>query len=285
MRTRGALVLAALLGAFVALAPPAGAQENDEEDKRQRASQHVEQGNRYKDAGEYERAAREYERAYELVPHAILFFNLGQVYRLAGERARAVDYYGRYLEADPTGQASAQARRFRGELERELKAEEAARRKRGRKDKKQKKEATAESGAATGEGTGAGDGAGTGTGADPDPPDDGKTLRIAGMATAGAGLAAVGVGIIFGLDARNKSDLLTNHNGPWTDKLLELQDKGKAAERRMFLFTGVGAAAIATGAVLYYYFGSRRSASAESELQASPVLTGDTVGFAIGGTF
>jgi tetratricopeptide (TPR) repeat protein len=280
MRTRGALIVAALLGALIALPPVALAQGDDEDDKRRRASRHVEQGNRYKDAGEYQRAAREYELAYELVPHAILFFNLGQVYRLAGKRARAIDYYDRYLEADPTGQASEQARRFRGELERELKAEEA--RKREKRDKKEKKEARAESGEATGEGTGAG--AGAGAGANPDPPDHRYTLRIAGMASAGAGLAAIGVGIVFGLDARNKSELLTNHNGAWTDKLLDLQDKGKASERRMFLFTGLGAAAIATGAVLYY-FGSRRSAPADSELQAAPVLTSDTFGLAISGTY
>src|SRR5690606_10938706 len=70
---------------------------------------------------------REYEKAYELVPHAVLFFNLGQVYRLDGNRERALEYYQRYLALDPDGRASSQARRFVKELEREIAREKARR--------------------------------------------------------------------------------------------------------------------------------------------------------------
>ena len=303
-RVRGRLVLAGLgpllvvLGLLVVATPAARAQpgeggDAEAQERRRRASAHVEQGDRYKEAGEFAKAAREYEKAYELVPHAVLFFNIAQVHRLGGDRPRALEYYERYLAAEPDGRASAQARRFAAELEREIRAEE------------RRRQGSGEGGGDTGDGdtgggdtgdgdTGDGDTGGGDTGGGPGPVIRGGTdtarpgrgMRIAGMAAAGAGAVSLGVGVVFGLKARSISDEISTHEGAWTDDDLARQDDGRSAERMMFVATGVGVAAIAAGAVLYY-LGHSAGAEAEagSRLEAAALVTGDSVGLAVGGRF
>ncbi len=261
-----------------------------EADKRRRAGKHVEEGDRYKEAGDYEAAAREYEKAYELVPHPELFFNLAQVYRLGGKKEKALEYYERYLAVEPNGRAAAQARRFAKQLKKDL-------------DKAKRKEhasggsgSGSESGSGSGSGSESGSGSGSESGAGSggevtrrvEPEHPGRTLRIAGMATAGAGLLAIAVGIKYGLDARRISNDHSNHDeGQWSEAELKSQTVGKRAEKRMFIGTGVGAALIAGGAVLYYLGHSARAHAEESEqgVAASPLISGDTLGVALSGRF
>jgi hypothetical protein len=84
--------------------------------------------------------------------------------------------------------------------------------------------------------------------APPAPASPGRGLRIAGIATGGAGVVALGVGIGFGLKARS----ISNEAAHWSTFDPKRDSDGKAANRNMYVFTGVGAAAIATGSVLYY---------------------------------
>jgi tetratricopeptide (TPR) repeat protein len=257
------------------------------EEKRRRASRHVEEGDRYKEAGQYDRAAREYEKAYELVPHAVLIFNLGQVTRLGGEKRRALEYYERYLAAEPDGRASEQARSFVAELKREIRAEE----RKGRGG-----DGRAGSGAKDGSGAGPDSGGGSGVdvggggagggaadigaGLRPGPP--GRGMRIGGMAAAGAGAVSLGVGVVFGMKARSISDEISTHDDAWTDEILARQDEGRRAERVMLVATGLGVAAVAAGAVLYYL---GHSAESGGRLEASAMVTGDSFGLVVGGRF
>src|SRR6185503_9060186 len=197
----------ALLVAVGAGAARAG-DDPGEADKRKRAGKHVEEGDRYKEAGDYDAAAREYEKAYELVPHPELFFNLAQVYRLGKKKEKALEYYERYLAGEPNGRAAAQARKFAKQLKKEL-------------DKAKDKEhagSGSESGSGSGSESGSGSGSESGSGSGGDltrrvePSHPGRTLRIAGMATAGAGLVALAVGIKYGLDARRISNDLSGHD-------------------------------------------------------------------------
>jgi hypothetical protein len=121
-------------------------------------------------------------------------------------------------------------------------------------------------------------------------------LRIAGMATAGAGVVALAVGIKYGLDARRISNDLSDHDamapndGMWTEAELKSQAVGKRAEKRMFIGTGLGAAFIAGGAVLYYLGHRERESAAEAApetegISAAPVIDTDTLGFALSGRF
>jgi len=252
-----------------------------EVDKRKRAGKHVEEGDRYKEAGDYDAAAREYEKAYELVPHPELFFNLAQVYRLGKKKEKALEYYERYLAVEPNGRAAPQARKFARQLKKEL-------------DKAKAKEQSGSesgSGSSSGSGSGSASGSESGSGGDltrrVEPSHPGRTLRIAGMATAGAGLVALAVGIKYGLDARRISNDLSDYDQMWTQAALDRQAVGKRAEKRMFIGTGLGAAFIAGGAVLYYLGHSARAHAEESEqgVAAAPLVSGDTFGIALGGHF
>ncbi len=257
---------------------------DDEADDRKRAGKHVEEGDRYKEAGNYEAAAREYEKAYELVPHPELFFNLAQVYRLGGKKEKALEYYERYLAVEPNGRAAAQARKFARQLKKELDRA---------KPREGKGGESAGSGSTSGSGSPAGSGSASGSGSGDltrrvEPSHPGRTLRIAGMATAGAGLVALGVGIKYGLDARRISNDLSGHDeGQWSEAEIKSQAVGKRAEKRMFIGTGLGAAFIAGGAVLYYLGHSARAHAEESDegVAAAPLVSGDTLGVALGGRF
>jgi hypothetical protein len=73
-------------------------------------------------------------------------------------------------------------------------------------------------------------------------------MRIAGLATGGAGVVALGIGVIYGLQAQS----LSSEASDWTTFDRKRNDEGKADERNMFVFTGIGAAALVAGGVLYY---------------------------------
>lgn len=272
-------------------------QPGSDEDARRRAGAHVERGDQFKEAGNYQGAAEEYLAAYELVPHPVLFFNLGQVYRLGGELEVALDYYERYLDAEPDGRAADQSRTYvkalRAELDRRSAQSQGGSSDAGKGDGKGAGQGT---NAGDGKGTGNGEGGGSATGGSSgsagtvmkdsgDRLSKGKTLRIAGMASAGVGVALVAVGIKFGLDASSISDELSEHDGTWTEELLAKQEQGRSAQTRMWLFSGLGVAAVAAGGALYY-LGLRADADhPEGRLTATPVLSGDAAGFAISGRF
>ena len=266
-------VLAALLAS---ISSSAWAQDNDGD--RRKAGAHVERGDRYKEAGDYERAASEYLAAYELVPHPVLFFNVGQVYRLAKQLDQALEYYQRYLEAEPGGRAADQARAYAEGLRRMIAERDA-------------QGGTGDGGTGDGGGGGSGQGGGgsggLGSGGTIDAGTDrapGRTLRLAGMATGGLGLVSLAIGFKFGADARSISNELSDHDGTWTEELLDRQDEGELANRRMVFFAGVGTAAVVAGGVLYY-FGWKAKSEERSSLAASPMVGPGQAGLMLSGQF
>jgi tetratricopeptide (TPR) repeat protein len=276
-----------ILLAACLLARPASAQEGSGADRRRQASYHVKKGDAFKEAGDYAAAAREYKNAYELVPHPVLFFNLAQVYRLDGDRKRALEYYERYLAMEPDGQASKQARQFADQLRDELASERegdgdpGARSDSGR-------DAEGDSGAATGAGAGSDGGtpAGSVSRRVSEPVKAGRGLRVAGLISGGAGLVAIGLGFKFGLDASRITDEINGHDaGEWPDALLARQAEGERAERNMFILTGAGAAAIAAGGVLYYLGHRARRDATERTVGVRPVAGGGQVGVVLAGSF
>jgi len=162
------------------------------------AKAHFKQAKAYQEAGAFARAVDEYKAAYELDPRPELLFNIAQAYRLAGDKKQALENYKQYLVAQPDGKGADEARVLVAELERQI-DEDAAK-------------------------------------VPPipvppvpvpvpppvpvhvDPPPPAResrsTLKIAGIASAGVGLVAVGAGVKFGLDARAASNAITSHLGP-----------------------------------------------------------------------
>jgi tetratricopeptide (TPR) repeat protein len=90
------------------------------------AKSYVAAGLAAQSSGDYDTAIELYRRAYDLVPHPVLLFNIAQVHRLAGRVDLAVELYQRFLATNPTGAETEIARALLEELE-ERKVEEARR--------------------------------------------------------------------------------------------------------------------------------------------------------------
>ena len=244
------MLTAVALGVLLSLALGVARAQDDGEDKRRRAGEHVEEGDRFKEQGAFDKAAEEYQKAYDLVPHPLLLFNLAQVYRLGGEKEKALDHYEKYLLRDPEGPAADQAREFADELKAELAAAP---------PKKKKKSG--------------GGGGGGGSRA--------KWLRYGGLASAGVGAIFLGVGIKYGLDARSASDQISGHEGAWDKDSLSLEKSGPRAEKRFYIFSALGAVAIAGGGVLYWL---GMKADQEGTV-VTPTASDDGAGVAVMGRF
>jgi tetratricopeptide (TPR) repeat protein len=109
-----------LLGAIGAVATPGRALAQSTPapvDKRQVAKQYVNAGLAAQASGDYETAITFYLKAYQLVPHPTLLFNMAQAHRLAGHIDRALALYKRYLSEDPRGAEAETARQHVSEIE------------------------------------------------------------------------------------------------------------------------------------------------------------------------
>jgi tetratricopeptide (TPR) repeat protein len=236
-------------------------------------------------AGDYPRAAEEYQAAYALAPLPALLFNLGSAYRRQAHVTHGVDdaraalrYYRAYLEADPTGAGSADARRFVAGLERELAAQPTAPTTPPAEPSQAAPPPVAVPAPAPLELDA--------TEAPPEPPAavarddernrDGRGLRIAGLVTAGAGVALIATGAVFAVQAHQAyGELAALPSGATWDQTKH--DSADASRDRAYLCVGVGAAAIATGAVLTFVLG--RTAAVQ------PAVGPSAVGLSLAGRF
>ncbi len=65
------------------------------------ARDHYRAGAQFYDLGEFDRAVVEFKAAYEIVPSAVLLYNIAQAYRMSGDKADALQFYKLYLSAKP----------------------------------------------------------------------------------------------------------------------------------------------------------------------------------------
>jgi len=72
-------------------------------DKTRVAKQYVDAGLAAQSSGDYDTAIEFYSKAYQLVRHPLLIFNMAQAHRLAGRIDVALRLYARYLQEDPNG--------------------------------------------------------------------------------------------------------------------------------------------------------------------------------------
>jgi tetratricopeptide (TPR) repeat protein len=119
------LLLATLLLAWVVWASPGAARAQPTPPaaaaQRAEAKRHVERGLAAQAAGDFDGAIELYKKAYALIPHPELLFNLGQAYRLKGRKTVAIRYYRRYLAADAEGRGAAESTAWVERLTREMK--------------------------------------------------------------------------------------------------------------------------------------------------------------------
>ena len=262
-------------------------------DKRKAAEAHFKQGRAYYDAGDMDRAIEQYEKANALVPHPVNDFNIALAHRAKGEKRKALARFKRYLELDPKGNRSDEASTYIAELEPVIEAEDAelarqeAERKRLEAERaeaeRQRKEAeriAAEKQAAIdAERRRNAEAAASERAAR-----ETRTLRWVGLGTATAGVISLGLGTYFGLKAKGYDDEINNADTEWNDELLGLWDKGESAEKKMFIFTGVGAAMTVAGGVVWY-LGHRKQGAMERDLSIVPTASPGKAGVSLIGRF
>lgn len=227
------------------------------------AKQHFKQGKALQDAGRYDDAVAEYRAAYEVDPRPEMLFNIAQVYRLGNHKQAAIDYYQQYLAGQPDGPGAREARQWIAELARQLEAD------RPLPSEPAKLEPPVPVPLSS---------------PPPSEPElrpltatrSSPPLRIAGLATAGTGAIALGLGVVFGIKARSAADTISNHQGPWTEGERHTFEDGQRANRIMIIGYAAGGALVATGAVLYY-LGART--------HVVPVTGERTAGLAVQGRF
>lgn len=273
----------------------------------------------------FSEAAGLYLRAFRLFPHAAFVFNAAQMHRLSGETGPAIAAYERYLEIDPEGAKAAEARTFITQLRRgkaaparadqdeeadaDGEAGEDAAGEDGEDDAGEDGEGDGEDAAGeddAGEDAAGEDGEAVADDAlaevDPDagaasrefddfdaedePVRTGRSLRIAGLATAAAGVIGFGIGIKYGLDAQSIADDLSQPRSMWGYEERELYEDGESAERTALIFMGIGGAALVTGGVLYLVGHNRDSTEVDTKsLAVSASASPDGVSMLLRGRF
>ncbi len=224
----GLALALALARSAAAQPPPAGGKKAEAEKRFQQAEA------LYK-RRDYLAAATEYQAAYDLSGLPGLLFNVAQSYRLGGEKERSVAAYRQFLERAPDHQLAALARAHLEALERELAAQARPAAEPARPARERAAAPPADLVAEA-----------------PSAPERGRGLRLAGLVSGGVGLVALGAALHYGVEARKASDAISDNREGWNASLLDRYDEGEAAETRMFVLSGVGAAALAAGGVLYY---------------------------------
>ena len=217
-----------------------------------------------KDRGDYEKAIELYQKAYELIPHPVMLFNIAQAHRLAKRLDEAARFYERYLAADPNGTEAADARTFLAEI--------------GSAAPPPTAPATEPAPVAPAAPVPSGPSASVQRDV---PASPGRTLRIAGLAVGGVGVACAGAALAFGLrlESIEKEQVKRFDQGlPYEPDRVRA---GEAAERNQYIAAALAGTFVVGGAVLYVV--GRRQGRAASTTAWMPMVGPDVAGIAMTG--
>ena len=253
------------------------------------------------DSQDYEGAVAEYRKSYELTKLPRLLLNIAQAYRLKGDTENALVFYQRFVAEQPPSndaqdiqylkEANEWIEQLGAELEQKRlqekrRQEELARAKRAQNPPPLQGDAKPHP--APRSKTGAGHSLVSSPSSDVHMQAHRKSrlgpLGVAGITSAGVGVVALGIGGYFGLRAQNLESNLNSERTGWTDKQIDDFENGKTAERRMFMFTGVGAGLVVVGAGLFV-FDWLDDRNDEARLTIAPTVDADRAGFSLSGTF
>ena len=247
------LRLAALLvGLSCATALPAAAANPALDEARQLTSRaSVEY-----DVGHFDQALDLYAKAYERYPKPALLFDIGQCHRLLGHFERAIFFYQGYLRGKPDAANRALVEQFILDSQKQLDAERAA------------AAATPSAPAPVAPAPAPADAPLPVPPSSPSqadasvlpatadassPPPAWSPLRIAGLATAGAGVVLIGAAIAEGLASSslsNQVSQLSSQHGTWSPQAQSEYDAGKSDATAANVLYVTGALVLAGGAVM-----------------------------------
>jgi len=250
--TRALVVLA--LVATPALADPRSTQA--------KADTLFEQGQAHYQAGEYQAAIPLFEEAYGLVHDPVYLFNIAQSYRKVADCFNAFEYYNRYLAQDPTSKQRDKVTAWLRELQpcveqRHKEQEDALDAEALRRDAERRRIEAAKPRFAD--------------------VDRGGPFRIAGIATASAGVIGLAAGVAFSIRGSNlQNELQTTcaKGCNWSDPAI--RDKDSAGTRaNVYAAIGwIGGGGAVLGGVGLYMLGRNRF----EHVQITPVNGGATIG-------
>ena len=268
---------AACVLVLLAAAAPARADDDVES-----ARTHYKHASRLYDLRHYREAAREFEAAYEAKDDPAFLYNIAQSYRLAGDAAEAMGAYQSYLRRARTGAHKREV---------ELRIEELTK----LVEEQRKQQQTPPNG--------------TNPPELPEPPptapppqshpveapapapspavhrdqggSPGRTKLIAGAVVAALGLAMIGVGIAYALEAGDASDQLSH---PMPGQVFDpnLESDGRTYQAWSIAGFAVGGAALVAGAVVIGLGVRERRAP---RIALVPALQPNGAGALVGGTF
>jgi tetratricopeptide (TPR) repeat protein len=241
------LILSSLLAvAVICTVPSSGFAQSK---GKQAAEGYYNKGMTAYSLGHFSEAIEEFEKAYAATPNAAFLFNIAQSHRQSGNPQRAVFFYRRYLEAEPQAKNRPDVERRIKDLEAQIeaaqeqkeqaavapppvvRAEPAVVSPAAEKDMRESSPPPAitlqESSTLS--------------------PRASRRLRVAGIATAGAGVAVIGAGVFFYLQARSLHQ--DAYSGTFDSSKHDSSSTYLTLSRASF---GVGSAAILAGAALYY---------------------------------
>ena len=276
--------------------------------KKQAARKYTEAGLTAAQLGDYDAAIALYEKAYALVPHPTLAFDMAEAHLLAGRIDQALTLYKRYLSDAPKGPLAQDARDRIAEIEAgkaaerkaeeerkaaerkaedERKAAEARKAEEARRVEEARKAAEAarvarERPAAEASSPSGAPGAtppqDTGSPEVASPP--GRSQRIAGIAIGAGGVVGVAIGIGFGIHARTLSNDLSKPRAMYDPSKI---DAGHRANTIAIVGMAGGAALAAAGAALYWW-GYTHGQSTE-RVSLAPIMSDQLAGLAVAGTW
>ena len=204
------------------------------------------EGRRLYDVREWDKAIAKFKEAYTLRPDAPSLFNLAQSYRLKSDCANAAGFYKTYRRNFPTEKNIAKVDQFIVEMEECAKTQAAS-------PPPVTDPVTVP--------------VVQPPGADPvvvTPPEqlpppstptarDRSWIKWTGIAMAGVGAVGIGLGVKFGLDGRSAKDDLAEvcATSCTSAQALAIEDDGKAANTKAYIFTSVGGALLVGGVVMF----------------------------------
>jgi tetratricopeptide (TPR) repeat protein len=289
------LVLAAVLAASATAAAqpaparppqstPTTAPPKPDDQKRAEAKALYEQGLSHYNLGEFDLAINAFRKSYELTQAPGLLFNIAQAFRLKKDYEQATYFYSTYLRLQPDAANRADVEARLAEMQQAI-------------EEQKKLEKKPPIGTIAPEGTTATTPTTTITPPPapmtspmpaPESPHEeagarGKSLKIAGYATAGTGAALVITGLVFGQMAKSAEkdlDQLSTNMGTWTAAEQNKYDAGKRDNTIAIVSFIVGGAAIATGGTLWVLGAMKKTGAT---VAVNPSAHGTT--FAVGWSF
>ncbi len=229
--------------------------------------------------GHFDQALDLYGKAYESYPTPALLFNIGQCHKMLKNYDRAIYFFHGYLRDAPDAPNRAFVEKLMAEAQTDLDAQRAA-------EAAEAKRRAAEASAAPTSPALSSTTLSASGGEQPSMKPANPTLRIAGIATAGAGVVLVATGIYFGAHSRalaNDVSQISTQHGTWNDQAQSQYDSGKSAATAANVFYVLGAVALATGGVLTFLGWPKGGAESRPAAAIAPTSGGAT--FVLAGRF